>query len=542
MEAMKIMEAGADGRLPKESGAQGSLALKVLLRTARSLTLEILDEGADYHTKEYDIYINGEKYLTTDKTVETVYGLRPAEDLTVSVGRGGERSEELSVRTEEEFVTLNVRDFGARGDGETDDTLSIQAAIMTCPKSSRVLIPEGTFRFTNLFLKSDLTLELAKGAALLAIPDREKVPILPGRIESYDEKSEFLPGTWEGGPMSSYASILTGIGVENVVICGLGTLDGNAGFDNWWDLPNHKNDPNRPRMIFLNHCRNVTVQGITVKNSPAWNLHPYFSQHLKFYDLHIESPSNSPNTDGLNPESCTDVEIAGVHFSVGDDCIAVKSGTLYMGRTYKTPSRDILIHHCLMEKGHGAVTIGSEIAAGVDNIRIRDCRFLNTDRGLRVKTRRGRGKDSYLQGITFEGIHMEGVLSAFVINSFYFCGPDGRSEYVATKEKLPVDERTPRIGKIVIRNVDCEDCHVAGIYFWGLPESVIEEVEMENVRISFAKDAQKGRAAMMNGCDEGSRQGIFIRNAAKVVMKNVSLSGCAGKEVDLENVDEFIRQ
>ena len=144
-------------------------ALKILMRTARSLTIQILDEGADYHTKEYDIYINGEKYLTTDKTVETVYGLRPAEDLTVSVGRSGERSEELSVRTAEEFVTLNVRDFGARGDGETDDTLSIQAAIMTCPENSRVLIPEGTFRFTNLFLKSDLTLELAKGAVLLRV-------------------------------------------------------------------------------------------------------------------------------------------------------------------------------------------------------------------------------------------------------------------------------------------------------------------------------------------------------------------------------------
>ncbi len=511
-----------------------------LAETARSVVIQVLDEDADYETESYDLYVDGSKRMSSRKTIQTVDGLAPDTPYVIYLVRGGVHSEPLKVKTKHEFVTLNVRDFGAHGDGRTDDTACIQAAILTCPPDSRVLVPEGVFRFTHLFLKSGVTLELAEGAVLSAIPDRTKIPVLPGRIESYDENSEFLPGTWEGDPLDSYVSLITGMYVEDIVICGRGTIDGSADFDNWWNVEKRKGYPARPKMMFFNHCRNVTVLGITVRNSPAWNLHPYFSKRLRFYDLHIQSPAMSHNTDGIDPESCTDVEIAGIHFSVGDDCIAIKSGKFHTGRTYKTPSKDIRIHHCLMERGHGGVTIGSEIAAGVDAIHVSHCHFVETDRGLRVKTRRGRGRDSYLQGITFDKVRMDGVRSAFVINSFYYCGPDGRSEYVASKEALPVDERTPRIGMVTIRDVVCVDCHVAGIYFYGLPESKIEGVVMKNVRISFAEQAEEGEAAMMEGCEPGKKKGIFIRNANSVILKNVELTGYEGEPVDIANVDDWM--
>ena len=152
-------------------------------------------------------------------------------------------------------------------------------------------------------------------------------------------------------------------------------------------------------------------------------------------------------------------------------------------------------------KGHGAVTIGSEISGGVDDIQIKNCVFYHTDRGLRVKTRRGRGKDSVLQGIVFDNIRMEHVRSAFVINSFYYCGPDGKTEYVSSKAPLPVDDRTPSVKDVHIRNVECADTHVAGVYFYGLPEQKIEQVEMENVHITYAENAESGTAAMMQGCE-----------------------------------------
>lgn len=83
----------------------------------------------------------------------------------------------------------------------------------------------------------------------------------------------------------------------------------------------------------------MVLQGLKFCNSPSWTLHPYFSKGLRFLDLAVENPADSPNTDGLDPESCRDVEILGVRFSLGDDCIAVKSGKIYMGRKYKTPRR-----------------------------------------------------------------------------------------------------------------------------------------------------------------------------------------------------------
>ena len=228
--------------------------------------------------------------------------------------------------------------------------------------NSRVYFPAGIYRITSLFLKSHIRIELAEGAELKAFTDREKFPTFPGMLQSYDETDEYNLGTWEGNPLPMFSGIICGIGAEDVVIYGQGKINGNASKENWWKDPKVMNIAFRPRLFFISGCKNVTLQGVTFCNSPSWTLHPYFSNDLKFIGVTVQNPSDSPNTDGLDPESCKNVEILGVRFSLGDDCIAVKSGKIYMGKKHKTPSENIHIRQCLMENGHGAVTLGSEMA------------------------------------------------------------------------------------------------------------------------------------------------------------------------------------
>ena len=513
--------------------------LKILTCTSRSVTFEI-EDGNIYESQEpYEVSLNGVSAACGTRTVQSLYGLMPDSDYTVSVSCGGV-SAAVGFHTERETATLNVLDFGASGSGTAADTAFLQAAILCCPEYGRVLVPAGTYLTGPLFLKSGIRLELARGAVLAALTGREHFPVLKGSIPCTDSKEEYNLGTWEGDPKDMYAAIITGVGVENVVIYGEGTIDGRADHENWWKDPKAKQRAARPRTVFLNRCSNVIMEGITVKNSPSWTIHPYFSENLKFLNLKIMNPKVSPNTDGLDPESCRNVEIAGVYFSVGDDCIAVKSGKLYMGARYKTPSENIEIRQCCMRDGHGSVTLGSEMAGGICGLHVHRCLFADTDRGLRIKTRRGRGKDAVIREILFENIRMKGVVTPLVLNAFYYCDPDGHTPYVSTKECLPVDERTPYVGELCFRNIRCEGCHAAAGFFYGLPEQKIESICMEHVRISFADSAVSALPAMMDGIEECSRKGLFIRNAKRVVLKDVRIGGQEGKAFDIENVEDIV--
>jgi len=280
----------------------------------------------------------------------------------------------------------------------------------------------------------------------------------------------------------------------------------------------------------------VTVQGITFRNSPAWNLHPYFSNDLKFLNITVQAPANSPNTDGFDPESCKDILVAGAHFSLGDDCIAIKSGKLYMGATYATPCEDIEIVHCLMEDGHGGVTAGSEMAGGVKHVRVRDCLMRNTDRGLRIKTRRGRGKNGVIDDIVFDHVEMERVGTPFVVNCLYYCDPDGHTEYVQSLEPQPVDERTPYVGNIAFRHVNATEVSCAG-YFLGLPEQPIHKVTMEHVNIVCARAAKPMQPAMADCVPKCVYKGIVASDVRKMVLKDVMITGYEGERIETKNVE-----
>ena len=512
------------------------MELSCLFVSGRSAALQLADGGLYNTLKPYTIFVNGQAWKTTDRVVTNLYGLWPDTDYLVEVMDGGEKAASITLKTKYESVSLNVRRFGAVGDGVHDDTTAIQAAITCCPASGRVLIPEGTYLVTPLFLKSHVSVELQKGAELRLCTDRHRFPILPGITEYTDESADYNLGSWEGNPLDMFAAMITGVEVEDVCVYGPGLLDGQADKADWWINHRVKNLAWRPRMVFLNHCREVTFQGVTVRNSPAWNLQPYFSEHLRFLGVTVKAPADSPNTDGFDPESCKHVLLAGAHFSLGDDCIALKAGKIYMGRTYHTPCEDIQISHCLMENGHGGVTAGSEMAGGVKHVRVSDCLMRNTDRGLRVKTRRGRGKDGVIDDIVFEHVKMEHVGAPFVVNCLYFCDPDGHTDWVQSREKQPVNDGTPYVGNVIFRDVEAEHCGACAGYFLGLPEQPIEHVVMEDVHFTFDSKAKPMQPAMAEGVEECLNRGVIAKFVNHITMKNVTVTGQQGDMLDCEQV------
>ncbi len=513
------------------------MKFKPIVITSRSVTLEMQNTDI-VSTNDYELFVNGELYTKSNLNVVSVFNLNPDTEYEFVV-KSNDVSEKLVIKTLYESVCLNVRRFGAKGDGKTNDTNALQAAILACPDNGRVYIPEGDYYTSALFLRSNITIEISKYARLVGDIDRNHYPVLPGMTYTSDEKDEYNLGSWEGNPLDCFASIITGINVENINIIGEGVIDGNAQNSDWWVDVRTKRIAWRPRGVFLNKCKNVTLQGVTVTNTPSWNLHPYFSENLKFIDLKLVNPKDSPNTDGCDPESCKNVDIIGVYFSVGDDCIAIKSGKIYMGRKYKKPSEAFNIRNCSMNFGHGSIVLGSEMSGGIKDITVSNCLFHQTDRGLRIKTRRGRGKDAIIDGITFKNIKMTEVLTPLVINMFYFCDPDGHTEYVYSKEKLPVDDRTPYLGKFTFKDIECSDVNVAAGTFYGLPEAPIKSIEIENVSFGYAKDPKEGRPAMMDGLDPMKGKGLIFNYVDEVKLKNVTFHGLKDKEIETVCVNKI---
>lgn len=508
---------------------------KKLYVSTVSACFEFDNKNPYYLGKSYKIILNGKELSEEhDGNVFSVFGLTPATKYVVSTTCGGE----VTFETLSETASVEVKSFGAKGDGVRDDTDAVQSAIDGCPTGGRVVFTEGIYHVRPIVLKSDITIELKKGAEILGDAEESNYPFVPAR--TYIDGKEEVLATWEGEPFDCHQSLISAYRERNITIVGEGTINGNADNSTWWATPKGRKVA-RPRLVFLNKCENVVFHGVECKNSASWNLHPFFSKNLKFYDLRISNPYTAPNTDGLDPESCDGVDIVGCKFSVGDDCSAIKSGKLYMGKTYKTPANHHTYRNDLFQDGHGAIVIGSEMSGGITNLSVSQCVFKHTDRGLRIKSRRGRGKDGILDGISFENIRMENVITPLVINLYYFCDPDGFSEYVRSRDpKTPVDDGTPYLGKFTFRDIECVDCECMAGYFDGLVEQPIKEIELENVSFRFKEDAKPNLPAMLENVREYCKEGLYVDNVEKLVLKNVTFEGVVGDKIIKKNLGEIV--
>lgn len=365
------------------------------------------------------------------------------------------------------------RTFGARGDGKTKDTVAIQKAIDSCSASKgTVKLAGGEFISGPLQIKSNVTLHVAKDAKLLASVDRE------------DYKAATLMR------QKTVVPFLHIVNAENVTITGGGLIDGRGQV--WWDYVKGVKDAGvlgtdhpRPMGMLIDHSRHVTVEQITFQNSGFWQIVPYYSDYLTFRNLRVLAPQRgAPNTDGIDPFSSSHIIIDHYYSDTGDDNIAIKSGAIDSPGP-DSPSTDITITDCEFHSGHG-LSIGSEVAGGVQRVHAERIKFQGTDQGIRVKSNRDRGND--ISDLTFKDITMDDVRTSILISEYYpRVMPDGP---VAA---APVQRLTPHFHNIRIENVKSTNSDSAGVIV-GLPESPVVDIQLKNVNIQAKKGFQIGYA------------------------------------------------
>ena len=378
-------------------------------------------------------------------------------------------------------------------------------------------VPAGVYPTGSIQLVSNMTLSIESGATLLFARDENAYPLIP---------LEF-----EGIPNLAHRPCLYAQDAENVIVTGYGTLDGQGNY--WWAQVRAKTlrSP-RPYLVCFNRCRHVVLENVTLKNSPVWTVHPLRCENMTIRGLNIKNPADSPNTDGIDPNSCRNLRILDCTIDVGDDCIAVKSGT--EDTPDRLPTEHVIIANCHFLHGHGGVVLGSEMSGSIRDVVVSSCIFYETDRGIRLKTRRGRG--GIVEGIQLFNLTMEKVMCPFVFNMYYFCGKDGRSERVQQKTAIPADETTPALRDVRITGVTARKCGACAGFFYGLPEQYVEGIPLSDVRVEMDPEAEPGTPAMMNDCPKMLRAGFFLRNARGVKL-DAAVTNVDGP---LYNVDDSV--
>lgn len=418
---------------------------------------------------------------------------------------------------------MQIREFEALSMGGTNWSAAFAAAIEVLEKQGGgvLTVSPGVYPTGSIQLCGNMTLEVQSGAELRFLMDEAAFPLIDLEFEGCTGKA--------------HRPCLFARNAEHIIVTGGGTLNGQG--DYWWPKAlSHQLDAPRPYLVCFADCTDVVLENLRLINSPVWTVHPLRCNHVTVRGIHIKNPASSPNTDGINPNACRDVRIHDCTIDVGDDCIAIKSGT------EDTPNRRacerIVISNCHFLHGHGGIVLGSEMSGGVRNVLVSGCMFYETDRGIRLKTRRGRG--GAVENIQLSNLLMEKVMCPFVFNMYYFCGQSGKMKRVWDKNPYPVDETTPALRDVSIMNVTARRCGACAGFFYGLAEMPVERVTLRNVLVEMDENGQSGTPAMMNDCPTMQAQGFFLRNAVDVALDGVRVIGLKGELIDADDSVKLI--
>jgi polygalacturonase len=403
---------------------------------------------------------------------------------------------------------FDVREAGAKGDGTTLDTKAIQQALDACGKAGggTVRFSPGTYVSQPLTLRTKTTVLLEAGATLLASTNQSDFLKLSGDWLKAKSGSDFIP-------------FIAGKNLTDMTFTGRGVIDGNGAV--WWEeaekarqkVPGYTLP--RPNLIGLTRCKNVRFENLTLQNSPKFHFVPAECEGVVVSNVTILAPPRSANTDAIDSSSCRKVLITKCRIDVGDDNIAIKAGKKVAGRNFAC--EDITVTDCTFLHGHG-LSIGSETAGGVRNVAVRNCTFENTENGLRIKSQRGKG--GVVENISYSDITMKNVDPAITLTCLYTGVSKGDATPASglVKETAPAaNDNIPVYRNIYINNLQATCKEEAGV-ITGRPDSLIENVVLENVQISAAK-------------------GFEVRNAKGVQFKKSAVSVREGPPLIAENAE-----
>jgi polygalacturonase len=388
-----------------------------------------------------------------------------------------------------------IAEYGAKADGIFDNTKAFEETIQTCSKNGggTVVVPSGKYYTGPIHLENNVNFHLEEGAEILFSTKPADYPI--------------VHTSFEGTELMNYSPLIYAYKKHNVAVTGKGTLNGQATKENWWPwcgggsygwkqgIPSQSDPLNRARLVDMAEegvpvekrvfgeghylrpnfieffeCTDVLLKDVTIINAPFWVIHPIKSTNVTIDGVIVRS--HGPNNDGCDPEYSKNVIIKNCTFDTGDDCIAIKAGRDADGRRVGIKSENIVVQNCTMFDGHGGVTIGSEISAGVSNVYVENCimNSPNLDVAIRLKTNSRRG--ALIENFYVRNIEIGQVREAILkVDMFYNVHGNQVGNFI------------PRIENISLENVKVKNGGKYSILAKGYKESPIKNITFKNVTI-----------------------------------------------------------